>query len=352
MSPARTKLIQAIDQDGAISIEKYMEYCLFDTEHGYYRTHMPIGRSGDFTTSPEISQMFGEIVGLWVVNQFEQFDENKEIALVELGPGRGTLMSDVLRATSLRSEIQNKLSIHLLEINSALINQQQEQLKDQPVTWHGTLDSVLNACEGKLTFIIANEFFDVFPIQQYIFQEHWFERLITYDHTQQQFNFSVAQQPTSFDKQLERYPTPKAGDILEINLQATQVYQQLMNFFSRNKGGLLIFDYGYSQPLFGDTLQAVKDHKYSDILKDPGDCDLTAHVNFWLLHQQSLDFTTEAYVTTQGQFLVDNGIRIRAAQLARGKPESVQQQIKIALERLTSDKEMGQLFKVLEVYAR
>jgi NADH dehydrogenase [ubiquinone] 1 alpha subcomplex assembly factor 7 len=353
MSNIRSKLIQTIDHKGAITVQEYMDYCLFDPEYGYYRTHTtPIGRAGDFTTAPEISQMFGEMIGLWVINLYEQFDEPNEIALVELGPGRGTLMSDLLRSIRLRPAMIKNLSIHLMEINPHLIALQKEHLKDYPLTWHDSLESLLKHCESKLTFVIANEFFDVLPLQQFIYQEQWFERLITYNHAQEEFCFCLAQQPTQFDNQLEKYPPPKAGDILEINSQATRIYQDFMTFFSRNKGGMLIFDYGYSQPLYGDSLQAVKDHRFSDVFNNPGDSDLTAHVNFWQLHQQSLDSPTEAYVTTQGQFLLNNGIRIRAAQLAHGKSESVRQQILMDLDRLTSEKEMGQMFKVLEVYTR
>ena len=118
MSNICSKLIQAIDHKGAITVQEYMDHCLFDPEYGYYRTHhTPIGRTGDFTTAPEISQMFGEMIGLWVINLYEQFGEPNEIALVELGPGRGTLMSDLLRSMRLRPAMIKNLSIHLLEIN-------------------------------------------------------------------------------------------------------------------------------------------------------------------------------------------------------------------------------------------
>lgn len=333
MSKLRSKLINRITQQGPISVADYMHACLFDPEDGYYLTQSPIGRDGDFITAPEVSQLFGEMIGLWLLNQMGQ---STDIALIELGPGRGTLMSDILRTVSRR---QNCMSVHLLEINPALMNLQKEALKNYDVTWDDSLTPLLERCAGKITFIIANEFFDVFPIKQYIYQGQWFERLINYNTT---FFFDVAQQPTLLETPL----TPKAGDIYEI--RANPCFSQLLDHVSRHKGGMLIIDYGYTQPLYGDSLQALQNHQYVDVFTDPGRCDLTAHVNFWQM-LQLIRGRASPYLTTQGQFLRDHGIQVRAEKLMHNKPAAIQKQILSGLDRLTSPSQMGELFKVLEV---
>lgn len=350
MLKARSKLIHRIEQQGPISVSDYISYCLFDPDHGYYRTQSPIGREGDFITAPEVSQLFGEMIGLWLLNQWEQGDQEDDIALVELGPGRGTLMKDLLRVAALRPPFMKNLSIHFLEINPALIALQQEKLKNYPVTWDSSLTSLLTRCEGKRTFVIANEFLDVFPIQQYIYQGHWFERLITYEN--EQFSFVLAQHPTDLSEHLEGYPSSKNGDIVEISPQSRDCFAQLLSHLSRNKGAMLTIDYGYTQPLYGDSLQAVQQHRYVNVLEEPGQCDLTAHVNFWKLRQQCLDRGIDAHFTSQREFLLNHGIQVRAENLMQGKPTAVQNQILAGLERLITENKMGHLFKVLEVVCR
>ncbi len=290
----------------------------------YYNNNDPFGIGGDFTTAPEISQLFGEIIGIWAVQQWMAMHMPNTFNLIELGPGRGTLMNDLLRGTAHVRGFQDSMAIHLIETSPTLKLKQQKTLKNYEIQWHDHLSDVDNDTP---CIIIANEFFDALPIQQFQFQNGaWAEHFIDNGHHVWQTTFDIPQKPS--------IPSPQDGDILEYS-SVQQRYAQLMANYS---GIFLIIDYGYTKSSYGDSLQAIHKHKPCDITDHVGEADLTSHVDYeWLRN-----FFQSTTVKTQRVFLRENGIDIRFQQLDEKALGS-------GYNRLIDPHQMGELFKVMEV---
>ena len=305
-----------------IRLDDFMQ----ETLTAYYNGRDPLGVEGDFTTAPEISQLFGEIIGIWVVQQWAKLDSPPSFNLIEVGPGRGTLMADLLRGTEHIAPMHNAMNIHMVETSSTLIKKQEESLKGHKVTWHKHL-SELN--DNSPSIIITNEFFDALPIQQFKYIDNkWHEHYIDDGKTTW----------IAIDKDMPsklNMPTPKNGDIFEYS-SAQEQYAQLMG---THAGAALIIDYGYLRTSYGDSLQALYKHGHCKITDHIGNADITSHVDFeWLS-----SFFNNTQMKTQSQFLQENGIAIRYNQLNNPSLRS-------GYERLIHSDQMGDLFKVLEVF--
>lgn len=337
-------LHELIKENGPISIGTYMSLCLGHPQYGYYMQREAFGAQGDFITAPEISQLFGESLAIWVMLTWEKMGKPKNIQLVELGPGRGTLMSDIWRSLSAQPDLRNIVQIHLVEFSPRLQQVQQEALHGAPVTWHATIDTLPAAP----SIILANEFFDALPIEQAIFhQDDWYQRLVTSDEIDLFFTRGEILQGIAEDEMPE-------GSVFEYAPLATTVMQQLCRFIKQHGGALLAIDYGDDAPLserFGDTLQALRAHTMVDIFDEPGHSDLTAHVAFSSLAMiaQEENCGTEP-VITQREFLTQLGIRLRAEKLAARATEEQARDLYSGLDRLIDPHQMGDLFKVLQVY--
>ncbi|MBD2745097.1 SAM-dependent methyltransferase [Microvirga sp. BT688] len=326
--------------EGPISVERYMSLCL----RQYYATRDPLGAAGDFTTAPEISQMFGELIGLWMLEVWNGMGRPAPCRLVELGPGRGTLMADLLRATCLLPDFQAAATVHLVETSPALRQRQQAPLAASgfSVEWHDRLEDVPSGP----TLLIANEFFDALPVRQFAATDRgWCERLVGLDG--EDLIFGVRAEPEhALGKPL------RLGDVLEWPAVSIDIMVGLAGRLARDGGAALILDYGYWGPAFGDTLQALKDHRPVDPLEEPGEADLTTHVDFHRLAQAAAMHGTRVHgIVTQGEFLQVLGIQARAEALkARATPAQAAD-IDHALARLTErgPTGMGELFKVLAV---
>jgi len=334
---ART-LHDLIALEGPITVERYMGLCLAH----YYATRDPLGAAGDFTTAPEISQMFGELIGLWMLETWHGMGRPGSLRLVELGPGRGTLMADLLRAARLMPDFLAAASVHLVETSPALRERQKAALTvaGVPISWHDHLEEIP---EGP-TLIVANEFFDALPVRQFIATERgWCERLVGLDG--QALAFGLRPEP---EASLGR--PPRLGAVLEWPVAGLAVATRIARRLVRQTGAALFVDYGYWGPAFGDTLQAVKGHAYADPLADPGEADLTTHVDFHRLAQAAAGENLRVHgMATQGDFLEGLGIAARAEALKRRAAPVQAEAIDRALERLTGrgPKAMGELFKVL-----
>lgn len=329
-------------------VDAYMQAALTDPEGGYYTTRNPLGRAGDFITSPEISQIFGELLGLWCVDVWQQ-SGMPTARLVELGPGRGTLMADALRAMRKVPGVTSQLSAHLLEINPLLREQQQEQLHGMgvPVFWHDTLAEALG---NGPAFILANEFFDALPVRQYQWQpDGWYERLVGLGENDE-LCFTLSRQPVQLINGWDGSANP--GDIMEVNEIAEHMVAQIAKHLAKHGGAALIVDYGYAEG-HGDTLQAVKRHAFHPVLEAPGEADLTAHVDFAALAgvAERAGATTHGPVA-QGAFLLQLGIELRMLQLAKHAEPEQQREIRAGVERLIAPEAMGSLFKVLALTGR
>lgn len=324
--------------EGPISVERYMSLCLGH----YYATRDPLGAAGDFTTAPEISQMFGELIGLWVLETWQGMGRPTDLRLIELGPGRGTLMADLLRAARLMPDFLAATSLHLVETSPVLRERQRKALRlaGLPITWHDSLEDV----PPGPALLVANEFFDALPIRQFLATERgWSERLVGLDEGTLAFGLKSEPEP-SFGNPVRR------GDVLEWPSAGITLAQGLARRLVQQTGAALIIDYGYWGPSFGDTLQALKHHAYADPLVEPGEADLTAHVDFHALAQAASAEKARIHgMTTQGDFLESLGIGTRASALKQRATTSQAEAIDRALERLTAReaKGMGELFKVL-----
>ena len=337
-------LLARIQNDGPMTIADYMTECLLHPVHGYYSTRDPLGTHGDFITAPEISQMFGELVGLSLAQCWLDQGQPKHFALVELGPGRGTLMADILRATRQVPKFHHAAHILLLEASPTLRNIQAYTLNEYKLEWISELNDLPNLP----LFLIANEFFDALPIRQFLRDGvGWRERLVGCENGTLSFGLG----PRSAQPALEeRLADTNDDDLVELCGAASPMLEFISDQIARKGGAALIIDYGDWRSL-GDTLQAVRAHDSADPLDAPGQADLTAHVDFEPLGLavRSANCAHTA-LTPQGVFLERLGITARAKSLTAALNGSQLEALTAAHRRLTHPNEMGNLFKVLGVY--
>ncbi|MFC7049617.1 class I SAM-dependent methyltransferase [Emcibacter nanhaiensis] len=353
MNELKQHLINLIDLQGPIPLSLYMAEALGNPEHGYYMKQDPFGMKGDFTTAPEISQMFGEVVGLWFANNWLNMGSPPKIHLVEVGPGRGTLMVDMLRAMKIVPGLLDSLSLHLVEMSPALRKIQGEKISPYlSPTWHDRLGDVLQEATDAPLFLIGNEFFDALPIRQ--FQKGpkgWHERLVGLDANREQLQFVLSPEPViTPDLIPDALIRAEEGAIAEVCSAAENLARDVAGHLKDYGGAALFIDYGHDRHGTGDTFQALEQHEYVDVFKNPGNADLTAHVNF-----QRLKECAEAAggrvlgPVPQGDFLTAVGIEQRASSLLVTATEQQKTDIMSALKRLVSPDEMGTLFKVMAI---
>ncbi|MEM7072704.1 MAG: SAM-dependent methyltransferase [Pseudomonadota bacterium] len=325
------------------SVASYMETCLWHQHHGYYNRNAVLGRYGDFITSPEISQLFGEVLAIWAISQWHSLEKPNPCQLIELGPGRASLMLDMLRTFRIAPDFQAALDIWLVEKSPTLTREQQVRLQGScQAHWVQALDDVPQGA----AIVIANEFFDALPVQQFVHhQGAWHERIVLHE-PYGVLCFAVGERIDGFDPLCDK---PAAdGDILERCPQASRIAGQLGMRTTHHPGAGILVDYGYQEAGFGDTLQGVRDHGYHSVLGDAGSVDLSAHVHFGALGDALTRAGAElAGILDQGAFLLRFGLGLRAARLMSGKTEAEQETIKQAMQRLTASDQMGHLFKCL-----
>ncbi len=342
MTPLETILKSQIAATGPISVAEYMSICLFHPEYGYYTTREPFGTQGDFTTAPEISQMFGELIALSLAQTWMDQGCPKKVALVELGPGRGTLMADVLRTLRAVPEFKEACEVHLIEASPRMRDVQKETLSGVAPYWH---ESLGNLPEDLPVYAVANEFFDALPIRQMVRDgDAWRERQIGLENDALTFGLSDAAPLAGLEHRLE---DTNGGDLVEQCAPALSIMQTLAARIEKSGGAALIFDYGDWRSL-GDTLQALHQHQKVDPLFKPGQSDLTAHVDFEALITDLA--CTHSKVTPQGIFLERLGITGRAQALAQNLSGAALEQHIAAHRRLTHPDEMGNLFKTIALF--
>ena len=328
-----------IENDGPISLYDYMKMALGHPVHGYYSHQDPFGEAGDFITAPEISQMFGELIGLWAVDVWTKLGNPDKFHLVELGPGNGTLMADALKSARLVPEFLAASEIHLIENSARLRAKQAATLESHHVCWHNALPNL----EGAPVILLANEFFDALPIHQYFYKsDSWRERLVTTMDDGFAFDLSPKASP------LPHAPAAINGDVFEVCPEGELIIKQISTILSKERGAALIIDYGSTETLLGDSFQALKGHEYADPLHTPGEVDLTAHVKFNTLAEiaQAHNILVQG-PTAQGRFLERLGIEARHHLLRQKAGNAQKEKLDAQLRRLTSAKEMGTLFKVM-----
>ena len=347
-SPLETEIRRLIAAAGPMSIAEYMLLCLTHPQYGYYVTRDPLGAHGDFITAPEISQMFGELIGVWMVAVWQQMGSPENVRVVELGPGRGTLMSDALRAAKVVGDFHAALVVHLVEISPKL-QQAQEQLLEGlgvPILWHSALAEVPSGP----VIIIANEFIDALPAHQAVKRaDGWHERVVEIAPSGE-LAIGIARDPLPhFEATLPRgLRQAPEGSVYEwrSDTVALEIGRRV-----RSDGAALIIDYGHAWYGLGETLQAVAGHSFTDPLRAPGEADLTAHVDFAALAQSAQIIGGRIHgPISQRDLLRGLGIDKRAAALKTRAPERAAE-IDQALARLTATgpRGMGELFKALAI---
>lgn len=345
VSALAQELAGLIRQEGPISVSRYMALCLGHPRHGYYMKQDPFGVEGDFTTAPEISQIFGELIGLWAASAWQMMGEPASIRLVELGPGRGTLMQDMLRAARALPGFRDAVSVHLVETSPVLRERQRATLAASGAAprWHERIDQAL---EGP-AIVVANEFLDALPLDQFVMTSAgWRERLVGLDD-EGRLAFGLAAEP---DASLSIAAAPDS--VFEHPAAALEAVAAVARHVATEGGAGLFIDYGPARSGFGDTLQALKRHAFVAALAEPGDADLTVHVDFARMAQAALAAGAAAHgPATQRDFLLALGLGPRLEALSRRATPQQAASLASGAQRLveTGPTAMGELFKVLAV---
>ena len=343
-TPLEEYIQRLIITNGPLDISRYMSLCLTHPEYGYYTKGQPLGAAGDFTTAPEISQLFGEMIAFWIADLWQQMGAPQKWSLVELGPGRGTLMSDIVYILSRLPDCAP--DIHLVEVGHELRKQQEKSLSNVRPIWHDDLSTLPRDVP---VIIIANEFFDALPVHQFIHTENGFDEVVVGCGQDRALCFGRMPVPSSNIKMDVETSCPLHG-IVEYSPAQISVIEQISDLIFEADGAALIIDYGYLNPPFTSTLQALRHHEMVSPLSQPGESDLTTLVNFTALAKSTQLKTTP--IVEQAAFLNRLGIKQRAEKLAmRATPDQIEQ-MKQALSRLTDPSQMGNLFKVLCLWHR
>jgi SAM-dependent MidA family methyltransferase len=342
------KIAGLIRTAGPISIADYMAICLFDPEDGYYTTREPFGVEGDFVTAPEVSQMFGELVAVWLVEAWQASNKPLPATIAEIGPGRGTLMKDMVRTIGrITPELAAAADFALIEASPRLMAVQQETLQDSgpAFSWHPTLDTL----SGGPLFIVGNEIFDALPFRQFVRQGgKWLERAVGLDAAGT-FQFGIGTASLAADVLPAEAKNAPYGSIFEIAPAREAMMSAIAQRIAEHGGAGLFFDYGHLEPGFGDTFQAVRRHRSEGVLDNPGEADLTSHVDFSALAAVARSHGLETYQTTQAGFLLGMGLLDRAGRLGQAADEAAREKITADVERLAGPDQMGELFKVLAI---
>lgn len=350
MSTLFDQIKAEIETSGPLTIARYMDLALGHSEHGYYRKQDPFGKDGDFITAPEISQMFGEMVGLWMAVVWQAMGSPDPVNVVEMGPGRGTLMADALRAAQALPEFDDAARLWLVETSPVLRQLQKKSLAPAMLmpAWR---DDFKEVGPGPL-IVIGNEFFDALPIRQYVrADDGWRERLVGLNDEGDglEYTLSAGKIDAALIPEGLRDATPPGG-VFEDQAASRAVMAEIARRVVEFGGAALFFDYGHGENAIGETLQAVKSHDYADVLKKPGEQDITAHVDFQQLAEAAEAEGAQVLgPVPQGAFLERLGMRQRADMLMMRATEEQVAEIDAAYQRLTDAEQMGMLFKVMAV---
>jgi SAM-dependent MidA family methyltransferase len=333
------KLAAQIAHTGPLTVAQYMTACLHDPQFGYYATRPALGEAGDFVTAPLISQMFGELIGVWAASAWRLMGEPASFVLAEMGPGDGTLMDDLLRAGRALPGFLDAADVWLVETSEPLAARQAEKLGDR-VRWARSLDE---APGGRPLLLVANELLDCLPARQFVrTATGWTEQVVGLDR-QGALVFGRVPAPVTL-------PDAREGAVLEQSAAQAALGTALGERLARDGGAALLIDYGRDRPGFGDTLQALRRHKKVDPLARPGEADLTVWADFPAVMAAAERAGAASAILTQAAFLARLGIGARAEALVRARPDKAAL-VGRQLQRLVGGDEMGELFKACCLYS-
>ena len=327
-----------------LPLDQFIEFALYDKDKGYYMKKNPFGKEGDFITAPNITRLFSEIIAIWVVTFWKSIGSPKKFNLLELGAGNGEMMKVIWATLKNFPECFNSSSFLIHEKSDFLINNQKENLKLEKISWIKDIKQV----NSHPTIFLANEFFDALPIKQFFKKkENWVERFVDLkeenkaEFKEQLIDIKKIEQQLNFE-------ISKNQNIIEYSPGSFEYLKNICNLIKKNDGGILIIDYGYLNSKMHETLQAINNHKYSNVLEDIGDSDITYNINFNLFNKFIEQFSDlNSIVSNQKKFLTSMGILQRAEMVSENIPFSKKTDLFYRIRRLIDEKQMGELFKVM-----
>ena len=333
-----------ISKSTSLPLDKFIEWALYDKNSGYYIKKNPFGKEGDFITAPNITRLFSEIISIWAITFWESIGSPKKFNLIELGAGNGEMMRVITETLKNFPECYNACNFMIHEKSNFLINQQKKKLDAEKISWIKDIKNI----NSYPTLYLANEFFDAIPIKQFFKKnEGWVERFVELKNSkkaefkEQKINITKLEQSLNFE-------ISKNQKIIEYSPETFKYLKSICEIIQRNGGGMLIIDYGYLSSKMQETLQAVNNHKYSDVLENIGDSDITYNISFNLFQKFTSQFyNLDSIVTNQKKFLTSMGILQRAEIISKNIPFSKKTDLFYRIRRLIDEKQMGELFKVM-----
>ena len=327
-----------------LPLDQFIDFALYDKVNGYYMKKNPFGKEGDFITAPNITRLFSEIIAIWVLTFWKSIGSPKKFNLLELGAGNGEMMKVIIETLKNFPECFDNCNFQIHEKSEFLKKRQQLNLKSENITW---IDDI-KINNSYPTVFLANEFFDALPIKQFFKRnESWVERFV---NLKDEKNAEFYEQPINIkdiDKDLG-FEISKDQEIIEYSPSSFEYLKDISNLIKKNDGGILIIDYGYLNLKMEETLQAIKNHKHSNILEDIGDSDITYNINFNLFERFIDQFDDLNFIiTNQKKFLTSMGIIQRAEIISENIPFSKKSDLFYRIRRLIDEKQMGELFKVM-----
>ena len=327
-----------------LPLDQFIEFALYDKDKGYYMKKNPFGKEGDFITAPNITRLFSEIIAIWVVTFWKSIGSPKKFNLLELGAGNGEMMKVIWATLKNFPECFNSCSFSIHEKSDFLINKQKENLKSEKISWIKDIKQV----NSHPAIFLANEFFDALPIKQFFKKkEDWIERFVD---LKEENKAEFKEQLTDIKKieQQLNFEISKNQNIIEYSPDTFKYLKNICSIVNKNDGGILIIDYGYLSSKMHETLQAVNNHKHSNVLEDIGDSDITYNINFNLFNKFIEQFSDlNSIVSNQKKFLTSMGILQRAEMVSENIPFSKKTDLFYRIRRLIDEKQMGELFKVM-----
>jgi cyclopropane-fatty-acyl-phospholipid synthase len=327
-----------------LSLDKFIEWALYDKNSGYYMKKNPFGKEGDFITAPNITRLFSEIIAIWIITFWKSLDSPKKFNLIELGAGNGEMMRVITETLKNFPECFGACSFMIHEKSNFLIKQQKKNLNSEKVLWIKDIKKI----NSNPTLYLANEFFDAIPIKQFFKQEDdWFERFVEIKN-KKKAEFKKQKIDIKKLEKILKFEISKNQNVIEYSPETFKYLKDICKVIKKNKGGILIIDYGYLNPKMQETLQAIKNHKYSNILENIGDSDITYNINFSILKNFINQFhDLNSITTTQKKFLTSMGLLQRAEIVSKNIPFSKKTDLFYRIRRLIDEKQMGELFKVM-----
>ena len=333
-----------ISKSTSLPLDRFIEWALYDKNSGYYMKKNPFGKEGDFITAPNITRLFSEIIAIWIITFWKSIESPKKFNLLELGAGNGEMMKVIIETLKNFPECFKACNFMIHEKSNFLINQQKKNLDSEKISWVKNIKKI----NSFPILYLANEFFDAIPIKQFFKKkEGWVERFVELKNPKK---VKFKEEKTDI-KELEKnlnFEISKNQNIIEYSPEAFKYLKNICNIIQGNGGGMLIIDYGNLNPKMHETLQAVNNHKYSNVLENIGDSDITYNINFGLFQKFTSQFyNLDSILTSQKKFLTSMGILQRAEIISKNIPFSKKTDLFYRVRRLIDKKQMGELFKVM-----